>query len=433
MRQPRAAHLQGQAAKTVQFDPQRRAGSPRLKQAVLRLAGLIEASEKRARRRKAQDHRKLTLAVEAVVCNFIAVGLQADAETALAVPRDNNAMWSGSRYQEPVYGGHFLAVLDAMEGPALGWAECLARGYHYADSGKGKLTAVRSLPALWSALGLTALGWADLARAPIAEPLILRGPKVHRHGAGPALDYLDTDRTRKMRREVQRINGYLEAAPVSLLDFPEADPTNRSLRRTFNNGVWTEGGRLFGGFWQPMSREGRFRHLRIGTSENPEGEPVAYVDFQQLFPRLLYFHSLVQPPEGDLYDIAGDGQSRAGWKALTNAMLSAKTPLRRWPDGTRERFPAGMEFKEALEAMRRKHAAVAHHFGTGIGLKLMAMESAIMVEALRRLFASGIAALPVHDAVLVAASQAEAAGAILEQTSEDTVGFRALIDVTKSE
>lgn len=410
----------------IAFDPLRRAASDRLKSALSLLQAQLLAAERRIRRRTPRDRQKLFLAVEALVCNFLAARLMGGAEMALAVTRDNNAMWSGSRYQEPVYGAHFVAALDTMAEPALSWADCAAKGYRFADTGKGKLTAIRAMPALWDAVGLHDLDWSDMNRAAATEPLILRGPKVHRHGAGPALDYADTERTRKMRNEIQRINRLLEAAPLTLEGFPAADPRDRALRRTFNNGVWTDGGRLFGGFWQPMKRAERFRHLRI------DGEAVAYVDFRQLFPTLLYFRSQLQPPDSDLYDVAGDRQHRAGWKALINAMLFARGPLRNWPDDTRELFPPGTELRKAVAAVIARHSPVAHHFGTGIGFRLMATESAIMVEALLRLFTAGITALPVHDAVLVGRYRAEQAAAILEETSEELTGHRAATETLES-
>ena len=56
---------------------------------------------------------------------------------------------------------------------------------------------------------------------------------------------------------------------------------HRVMRRIFN-GSYEEGGRLFGGFWQTMPRPDRFKRIRIC------GEPVALVDYGQLFLRLAY-------------------------------------------------------------------------------------------------------------------------------------------------
>ena len=53
-------------------------------------------------------------------------------------------------------------------------------------------------------------------------------------------------------------------------------------------------------------------------------------------------------------------------------------------------------------------------FGSGIGLKLMMLESEILISALGKLAAANISALPLHDSVIVARSEAARAQTILE-------------------
>ena len=84
-----------------------------------------------------------------------------------------------------------------------------------------------------------------------------------------------------------------------------SDPA--SVRRIFNNGSWQEDGRLFDGFWETMRRPDRFRLMRICTRAHPEGERIANVDFSHLFPRLAYQLCKREAPQGDLYDILGEG------------------------------------------------------------------------------------------------------------------------------
>src|ERR1700685_2825171 len=95
------------------------------------------------------------------------------------------------------------------------------------------------------------------------------------------------------------------------------NPTRRSVRGIFNNASWYEGGRLFDGFWESMRRADRFKVLRIRTAACPEGEPIANVYFSQLLPKLAY-HNVNHPVprDVDLYDLAGGGSSRDGFKKL---------------------------------------------------------------------------------------------------------------------
>ena len=62
-----------------------------------------------------------------------------------------------------------------------------------------------------------------------------------------------------------------------------------------------------------------------------------------------------------------------------------------------------MQFASVVAAIRDKHQAIAHLFGTGIGHKLTFMESNVLMEVLAALAAEGIPALPIHDSVLGAA------------------------------
>lgn len=147
----------------------------------------------------------------------------------------------------------------------------------------------------------------------------------------------------------------------------------------------------------------------------PDGEAIANVDFSQLFPTLAYHRIGSSPPNcEDLYDISGDGTSREGWKRLVNALLFATRPLKAWPSETSSCFPAGTKLKEALVFIESFHAPIAPLFGTGVGFRLMLIESEILIRALQQLFHERVTALPLHDSVLVARSEAEHAKTIME-------------------
>ncbi|WP_052513295.1 hypothetical protein [Bosea sp. LC85] len=369
----------------------------------------------RQRSRKPDDRAKFHIAIEAFACNLAALALTRS-PLPLAVPRRSGVMWSATRYRPEVYGQHFLDALDLMTHPEVGLAKIITRGFRLED-GRRRQTTIRPTQALLDAIDFVTIDWGAFERQEDPEVLILRGPKDRKTGQSNVLDYKDTATTRKLRKQVQTINRYLTAAPLFLLPASSptpsetlpADPTRRTVRRIFNNGLWTEGGRLFDGFWEIMPRQERFERLRIGTAGCPEGEPIANVDFGQLFASLAYRQCDLLTPEGDLYAIWGDGSHRDGFKRLLNALLFARGPLTRWPQDTSSCFPKGTKLQAVLADIRHHHAPIAHLFGTGIGFSLMAIESAILIDALLRLFASGVTALPLHDSVLVAQSNEEAA------------------------
>jgi hypothetical protein len=397
------------------FDPDKRAASPMLVEAVRRVNVILEIREaqlgSRKRRRSAEEHRKFKLAVEAIVCNLLAAWLAAP-DCLLAVPRDANVMWPAKRYSVPVYGSHFLTALDLMTNPEIGLAEVVTKGFRI-DAEHKQLTTIAPTPAFLALLS-EELSWNDLRRDAASEVLVLRGRKDPKTGIAPALDYAETATTRRLRKQVQRLNLYLVAAPLIILppsrpDATPIDPTRRAVRRIFNNGVWIEGGRLFDGFWETMPKAERFERLRIATAEYPEGERIINVDFGQLFPSLAYAMQNLPRPDADLYDIRGDGWCRNGYKKLINALLFATQPIIRWPKDTASEFPSGTKLQAVLGEIARFHEPIAHLFGTGIGFRLMNIESAILVDALFRLYASGVTALPLHDSILVAVSQETAA------------------------
>ena len=393
------------------FDPQRRAASGELKAAVTALGAFLERHEAdlglRKRARRDADRKSLHLAIEVIACNLAALPLLA-ADRPLAVPRSSGVMWAKGRYRNPVYGQHFLDALDLMAHPKVALIEVLTRGYRFAGGNKQRST-IRPTAALVRHVSVSIVGWEAFDRAEEPEVLILKRPKDDSNGKGETINYRDTAQTRRRRKEVQRINEVLRAVPVKLVagdcfteDGQPIDPTRRSVRRIFNNRSWYEGGRLFDGFWETMRRDDRFQVIRICTKRNLDGERIANVDFSQLFPTLAYHKIGRAPPEGDLYDIVGDGSSREGWKKLVNAMLFAKELMTRWPAETSTLFPKGTKLRDALGLVRHVHPPIAKLFGSGVGFKLMLIESEMLIQALSSFAHHGITALPLHDSVLVA-------------------------------
>lgn len=420
----------------IMFDPQRRAASGELRAAIKSLIAVLEQHEAdlglRRRVRKEADRKSFHLAVEAIACNLAAIPLL-DPERPLAVPRSSGVMWAKGRYRNPVYGQHFLDVLDLMARPEVELIAELRRGYRFAAD-KKQPSSIIPTAAFAALVPPPLICWDAFGRAEEPEVLILKGAKGDDTGISDAIDYPETRETRRMRRDVQRINDWLRKAPLRIerdtctMSFDDddegqpIDPTRRSVRRVFNNGSWQEGGRLFRGFWETMRRADRFRLLRIRTAMHPEGEHVANVDFSHLFPTLAYQRAKCPLPHRDLYDLFGDGTCRDGFKKLINALFFAQGKMTRWPRDTSQLFASGTKLRDALSLIRQEHAPIAHLFGTGIGYRFMFIESGVLIEALLDCFATGITALPLHDFVLVAEFDAEAAKAIMGQAFERATG-----------
>ena len=414
------------ALRPIRFDPQRRARDRELRATIRTLTNFLERREHalglRKRVRKDHDRQLFRLTVEAIVCNLGALRLLSK-DRALAVPRQAKTMWRKWRYRNPVYGQHFLDAIDLMALASVGLIVVLTRGYRFPNGDK-QHTTIAPTRAFFDRVPPTLCDWNSIGRETEAEVLILKASKDRSGDDAKIIEYRDTRQTGQLHREVERINESLEDAPFRMIDDSESpvddddgqpiDPSRRTVRRVFNNGSWLEGGRLFGGFWERMRREDRFRLLRICSAKHPDGEEIANVDFSQLFPRLAYLRANTRAPAEDLYGLIDVGKSRDGYKKLVNALLFARGRLLRWPEETLRLFPEGTKLRDVVSRIRKAHAPIAPLFGTGIGYSLMFQESCILIEALLTLHKQGITALPLHDSVLVARSEAEVAKQVME-------------------
>lgn len=381
----------------------------------------LESEERRlqlrTRQRRDVDRRNFRFAAEALACNLLIAVLAAPNAT-LIVPRGHGLIWGKGRYRNLVYGQHFLDLIDLLI--KLDLIAQISRGYRIPGVAR-QTTTIRPRRAFLDIFAIENLTQQSFQLAEEPELLILR-PAKDQDGRADPLNYRETKRTRQWRGEVARLNAWLRKAPIEVegagptvgldRDGQPIEPYRRCLRRIFNNADWQQGGRLFGGFWMTMEREERFTRLRIA------GEPIANVDFSSLFPCLAYARTGTPPPETDLYDIAGDGSCRDGWKTLVNALLFATRPLKQWPAGTRALFGEGTTLRDAIGAIKARHAPIAHLFERGLGFELMRHESDMLIAIVTVLFKQGITALPLHDSVLVARLQACAAKAIMEQEFE---------------
>lgn len=401
-----------QTPNTMWFDPLLRAKTTELAGAVQRLRDALLLHETntgaRERARKEADKEKFGLAVEALACNLILLSA-IESGPKLAVPRSHGFLWRGDGSANPVYGQHFLSAIDGLA--SLGMIEEERRGYRL--SARMRVPSlIRPSTALAQHLPLAPPDWRSVEQIDARALIILKEGKDD-DGRAATIAFPETAKTRQLAVQMRRINEFLRSADIEVTgqdtglslgkDGQVIAPYRRSLRRIFNNDNWQHGGRLAGGFWMGMERAERFERIRI------DSERIADVDYRQLFPRLAYVRAGQPQREGDIYDVAGDGSGRDGWKTLMNAMLFADGPLRNWPEDTLQHFPSGTKLRDAIKMLVARHAPIADLFGTGLGFQLMRIESDMLIGIITHLASIGVAALPLHDSVLVAESKADVA------------------------
>lgn len=408
----------------------------------------------RVRRRKSPDQTNFEAIIHVIVANLAYAVLFPSATGRLAINAGNRTT-ALTRFDNRALGKQFMPVVRLMENAGL-------LNLHYpqttpAKRGEKASIAPSQLAERMEGCGITA---ADFGRHPKEEVVILTrlsgtraDPKRER------VDYKDTDQTNAIRDEVRRINAFLEQADIAFVGdglLPRVDAFSRTLTRRFNVGEkdpirFDKGGRLFGGFWINLA-SGRRHGIRI------QGEPIADLDYKNMFARLAYAEIGVEPPEGDLYAIDGLEDYRSGVKMAFNVFLWDPSRKRqKWPhraDGARDgapdlmgvglgsdadaqhdpsgpaaaveaRLPAGWEDPKRLrEALLRRHPALKDAFGRALGYGLMFKESAILLAVLNELMAKGIVSLPLHDGLMVARSRASEVKDIMEAVGEEKARCR---------
>lgn len=424
--------------RVLRFQPLRYAADEALQAAINPFAVFLQEQERlhqpRQRRRRADDLAKFNDAADAIVSNLMRPEMALPGAV-LAVPRGSRVMRGGpSRYRPPVYGPHFIDALDLMD--ACGFIERMTTGYNVHQFQRSALTTYRPIAERLAAF-LPPLGSLDRGACDFTDPpelIVLKGADSQK----TLIDYPETAEAEDWRCEMRTINAMLRAAAITTIGEATEDDhgdvlatsDDRSLRRIFNNGDFSQGGRLYGGFWQVMSKADRFRSICI------DDEPVCSVDFRQFNLRLAYALANAAPPPGDLYDLTGSDtlrpdwpQLREGMKKINSVMFNATKPLRSWPGSTpRERkalrasFPHGTKPIDVVNAIAERHRPIANQFCRGRGLFLNRIESDILVASALRLIERGATVLPLHDAVLTTLPFADDAKSIMEQEAKRVTG-----------
>ena len=168
-------------------------------------------------------------------------------------------------------------------------------------------------------------------------------------------------------------------------------PAMTTLYRVFNGCSWKLGGRFYGGWWQ-QARSADRKLLQI------DGEPVVEHDYSQLHPRLIYARA-EKRLNGDAYTLPGWDRSVAkrAFNILINApnYQAALGAVAAECNGDRHRA-AGL-----IQDLRDRHAPIATHFHTGVGLELQNQDAEMARGIMARLSRQGIGTLPVHDSFIV--------------------------------
>jgi hypothetical protein len=392
----------------------------------IQMSGYEAYYETRKRARRPADQITYNRTVEAILCDLCAVELGHNNDS-IHLPLSNKVLRSKSRYKGTALGKTLPDILKVMSAPEMDFV-VVEKGHstfkivdddlNVAFAG-GQQTILRAGPKLLSRIDGFDITRGDMGQAPEDEVLILRAPKRHSNSIAAYQEYDDDKTTLSLRQQMNDINAWLDTADISC-SHSQVDPTQRRLRRIFNNSDFAQGGRLYGGFWQAMSSDERQEHILI------EGDCCVELDYGQMSLAILYGLTGTKPPEGDLYDLSAEGiptDYRKGIKTVIQALINSSKVPTKMPKGVRKLIPSRYSINDILEAVARKHPAIYPQMTSGIGMQLFRKESDILVDVLLTLKTQGIVALPIHDAVVVQDDNSDKAKAVMKKVFKEHTGI----------
>lgn len=349
---------------------------------------------------------------------------------AIAISLSKGVLGKKDRYKAPILNEGIRDVLSILSSPEMGYIS-VSKGIH-SPFGKGSLSTIKAAFRVKDRLKSLGLTEADFGISGDQEVIILKRAKEFFNDEKAPIQYQDTPFTNKARAELKQINDFLVKADIQVSGY-EVEVSDRALRRVFNSASFEQGGRLFGGFWQGMSKRSRLEGILIN------GEEVVELDYDNMAPTILYgLAGEVAPLDVDSYVIPtlrifDSSKSpldyRGAIKMLFNAMLHSPKPLSKLPKGLKPQL-RGISYQNVgeLERLIKAHnKPIAKFLNAGKGLAIFHKESSVMVEALLTLNAKKIVALPIHDSVIVAKSKAKRAKKIMEEAFIKVVGIKPII------
>ena len=324
-----------------------------------------------------------------------------------AYPRNNMAYDRlVPRYNPRGVTRRLVKVVDGLA--ELGYIEHVMGFDDRRAGGASRLSRMKARPPLIALLEKHGVTLAMSAEMPDRELIVLRGAD------GKEVDYAETLETARMREVVTAYNCQIAESQVSLglsgtelaaIGQSQPDFTNKSTRRIFNGSDFGLGGRFYGPWWQSAPNEARTA-IRINSNAIIECDYSAqHIHLLYCLEKCNYNDIFVDDP----YSIPGyRPEHRAALKLALLVASNAESEALAFPairnvwrdELDREQYE-GLDPTDLIYSFAHKHAAIAKHLFTGVGLKLQNMDSQITEIVLKAMMERGIVALNIHDRFIV--------------------------------
>ncbi len=299
----------------------------------------------------------------------------ANPERRLAYPRDRNAMRLLKRYLGPMASHRgLLWAVQSLESAGL----IHHRKARPGPSPKGQKRHRSTIRATAKLLETSPVAHIHEIRRVIWEPIRLK------NGNGHLEHYRETELTRSWRSDARAQNQALEGLQLCFAragwqedahgflhkEGRVLNPAHIQLYRVCNLN-WRHGGRWYGGLWQGLKRAERAL-IRIHETAVVES------DYRCLHPRLLAACIGCELGNEDPYQVPGFPRSlvKKAFNTLINAdservaILALEDELRRTPSG-----PPWQQARQVVDAIKARHLSFADAWGSGIGLRLQAIDA----------------------------------------------------------
>jgi hypothetical protein len=362
--------------------------------------GFVEALDLPAARNGAYEATRRAILAEAL--------LGAESGQGVSYSRRKVFYSSGKRYRSPDHTyATVLGAVDELE--QKGWL-C---GHRVKPNNRGWQSSFLATPDLIQAAREFS---SDLTYG-VREPIRLKDD------ADDLVDYPETRETLRIRRALEPINLYLKQLQIEVPGAARQGrhlrvgdsyilPTPRNgLQRIFNRGSFACHGRAYG-WWQNIPKTVR-GDLTI------DGEATAEADYAALHASILYGERGIKL-HGDAYEIDNfpRDQVKLGFNIAVNAR-NKRSAVGALADD------AGISPGSAaqlLTAIEKRHKPIGDAFCSDAGVRLMRVDSELILGALRASNDEGISALPVHDALIAPSHSIDRAAEKMVEAFETIVG-----------
>lgn len=197
------------------------------------------------------------------------------------------------------------------------------------------------------------------------------------------------------------------------------------LYRVFNDGKFTRGGRYYGSHYQQLNEKDRAKIIINGS-------PIVEVDYSGFHLNMLY-HLNGKQFNGDPYSAVDRQEVRDILKVLCLIVINSKDntqALRALRDVIRKdwklkklKLKYQLDEKILLSKFESVHADISSFFCSGVGLKLMYIDSE-MAETILKYFAlRNIPCLCVHDSFLVPVQHKDELKEVMKNVYKKRIGF----------